>query len=428
MLTGTGNVSASAELERWGAYDRDNPFPLFAEVREMGAVHRATLADGHVAWLIVRYEEARAALNDPRFSKDMHAAFASGAAIVAEGLPGPDFARHMLNVDPPNHTRLRRLVSSAFYARRVEALRPRVQEIVDERLDLLAAHGPEATVDLVADFAFALPFTVICELLGVAEEQRGPLGRGLTGLLVPTSTPEAYAKAKLASDDVVRLLRELVEEKQAHPGDDLVSGLIQARDGQDMLTTQELLSTIFQLIVAGHDTTTSLIGNAVVALLRHPDQLHALRSNPAGMQQAIEELLRYDAPVPHSTFRYATEPVEIGGVTIPAHAQVIISLAAANHDAARFSDGETLDITRPAGPHLAFGHGIHFCLGAGLARMEGAIALGTLLRRFPELRLAVPADALHWGHGDGLVLRGLSELPLVLGRDAAPRDVAPSAA
>ena len=319
-------MTTTEALGAWGTYDRDNPFPLFAAVRQLGAVHEVTLADGHDAWLVVGYEEARTALNDPRLSKDMHAALATGSGVVAEGLPGPSFARHMLSVDPPDHSRLRRLVSAAFTPRRVEALRPRVQAVVDDLLDAIAAAGPDATIDLVGAFAFPLPFTVICELLGVPEPDRADLGRGLIALLVPTSTPEEYARAKAASDSVVAMLKALVDAKQASPGDDLVSGLITARDGDERLSTQELLSTIFQLIVAGHDTTASLIGNGVVALLQNPEQLEALRSDPAKLAVAVEELLRYDAPVPHSTFRYAVAPIDIGDVTIPAGAQVIISL------------------------------------------------------------------------------------------------------
>jgi cytochrome P450 len=411
-------VTTTEALAAWGAYSRDDPFPLFAEVRERGAVHEATLADGHRAWLVVRYEAARAALNDPRLSKDMHAALATGADLVAEGLPGPAFARHMLSVDPPDHTRLRRLVSATFSPRRVEGLRPRVQSIVDDLLDDIAGHAPGSRVDLVAAFAFPLPFAVICELLGVPEPERVALGRGLTALLVPISTPAEYARAKEASDAVVAMLGALVDAKQNAPGDDLVSGLISARDGDERLDDQELLSTIFQLIVAGHDTTTSLIGNSVVALLRNPDQLARLRADPTKIAAAVEEFLRYDAPVPHATFRYAVEPVTIGEVTIPAGAQVVINLAAANRDPGRYANPDLLDIDRAESRHLGFGHGIHHCLGAVLARMEGQLALGSLLRRFPELRLA--GDDLHWGHGDGLVLRGLSELPVVPG-PALPR-------
>ncbi len=403
-------------LESWGSFDVDDPFPLFAQVREAGAVHPVTLADGHAAWLVVGYREAMGALNDPRLSKDMHAALSSGAGVVAEGLPGPDFARHMLTVDPPDHTRLRKLVSAAFSPRRVEALRPHVQEIIDDLLDGIAAQGPSARVDLVASFAFPLPFTVICELLGVPQHDRAPLAEGFTKLLVPTTTPEEYASAKAGSDAVVALLGSLVTTKQSAPGDDLVSALISARDGDERLNDQELLSTIFQLIVAGHDTTASLIGNGLVALFRHPEQLAELRRDPDRIPAAVEEFLRYDAPVPHSTFRYTVEPVSIGGVAIPAGSQVIICLAAANRDAGKYPDAEDLDIDRAASRHLAFGHGIHHCLGAPLARMEGHLAFASLLHRFPELAPAVPPSALHWSHGDGLVLRGLSELLVIPGR------------
>jgi cytochrome P450 len=407
-------------LGAWGAYDRDAPFSLFAEVRERGAVHAVTLADGHDAWLVVGHAECRAALNDPRLSKDLHAALASRDEVVAEGLPGPAFARHMLVVDPPDHTRLRRLVAGAFSVRRIEELRPRVQDLVDDLLDEIAARGPRSRVDLVTSFAFPLPFTVICELLGVPEVERALLGRGLTALLAPTSTPEEYAVAKRASDAVVEQLTTLVQTKSDDPGDDLISALIGARDGAERLNQQELLSTIFQLIVAGHDTTASLIENSVVALLRHPDQLEELRSDPTRIPAAVEELLRYDAPVPHATFRYARESLDLGGVTIPAGAQVIVNLASANRDPERYSDPDTLDLRRAGAGHLAFGHGIHFCLGAPLARMEGQLAVDALLQRFPELRLAVAPEQLHWGHGDGLVLRGLTELPVIPG-PANPR-------
>ena len=406
-------MDTASMLETWGAYDRDDPFPLFAEVRRLGPVHPVTLADGHDAWLVVGYDEARAALGDPRLSKDMQAAMAADGTVVAEGLPGPAFARHMLAVDPPDHSRLRRLVSVAFTPRRVEALGPRVQAVADDLLDALAASGP-GPVDLIAGFAFPMPFTVICELLGVPEADRAPLGEGLRALLVPVADPAEYAQAKAASDRVVALLGALVAAKRREPGEDLVSGLIAARDGDERLDERELMSSIFQLIVAGHDTTATLIGNAVVALLRHPRQLARVRAEPELVDAVIEEVLRFDAPVPHSTFRYALEPVDLGGQTIPAGAQVIICLAGANRDPARHACPDAFDPARAEGRSLAFGHGIHHCLGAPLARMEGRIAIRSLLARFPGLRLAVGDGELHWGHGDGLVLRGLSALPVCL--------------
>ena len=402
-------------LAAWGSHDRDDPFGLFAAVRERGAVQPVTLADGHDAWLVLGYGEVRAALNDPRLSKDLHAALASGGEVVAEGLPGPAFARHMLVVDPPDHTRLRRLVAAAFSVRRIEALRPHVQAIVDELLDGIAVHGEDQPVDLVSTFAFPLPFTVICELLGVPPADRAELGRDLGAMVGPTSTPAEYAVAKQASDRVVETLTSLVATKTVEPSDDLVSALIAARDGDEHLNQQELLSTIFQLIVAGHDTTASLIENGVVALFRNPDQLANLLADPTKIAGAVEEFLRYDAPVPHATFRYALEAIDIGGTTIPAGAQVIINLASANRDATHYTQPDTLNIDRADSRHLAFGHGIHFCLGAPLARMEAQLAIASLLQRFPAMRPAVPLDQLHWNHGDGLVLRGLSELPILPG-------------
>ena len=352
-------------------------------------MHEVTLADGQRAWLIVRHAEARAALNDPRLSKDMHAALARDGAVVAEGLPGPAFARHMLSVDPPDHTRLRGLAAAAFSRSRVAALRPRVQAIVDGLLDEMHSRG-NTVVDLVAGFAFPLPFTVISELLGVPEPDRAELGAWFTTLLAPAAAPEPPAEAVAASANIVRYLTELLARKRAEPGEDLVTDLVRAADGRDALSEQEMLSTIFQLVVAGHDTTTSLIGNGTVALLRHPEQRAALVADPALLPRAIEEILRWDAPVPHSTFRYTTQDVPLGDVVIPADAQVIISLAAANRDEDRHRNAESFDIGRSDTSHLAFGHGIHHCLGARLARLEGLIAFTALLGRFPAIRLAVP--------------------------------------
>jgi cytochrome P450 len=408
--------TAREALAIWKAKDRDNPVPAFAALRALGAVHRVALDDGVEAWCIVRHDEAKAALGDARLSKDMHAALSSSGKVVSEGLPGPAFARHMLAVDPPDHTRLRRLVANAFTNTRVDALRSRVQHIANELLDdVLDVDTSQRSVDLVAAYALPLPFTVICELLGVAIPDRAHFGRELRLLLSPADTPAAGERARHASDAVVDFLGTLVAAKRTTPGDDLVSDLISARDGNDQLTEQELLSTIFQLIVAGHDTTASLLGNGLVALLDRPAVLEALRAEPALMPRVVEELLRFDAPVPHSTFRYATSPVDIGDVTIPAGAQVIVSLAAANHDESRYHDADELIIDRSEAQHLSFGHGIHFCLGARLARMEADVGITTLLRRFPELRLAVSSHTLEWSHGDGLVLRGLLELPVVLG-------------
>ena len=317
-------------LDSWGDYDRDDPFPLFAQVRSAGPVHEVTLADGHPAWLVVGHEQARAALNDPRLSKDMHAALARSGQVVAEGLPGPALARHMLVVDPPDHTRLRRLAMPAFGRRRVNALETRVRSIVEDLLtDLAARGGTDRVVDLVAGYAFPLPFTVISELLGIPEPDRADLGTWFGTLLTPYPGPQPPAAAVAASEAIVEYLTALLDRKRAVPGEDLVTDLVVAADTDGALTEQEMLSTIFQLVVAGHDTTTSLIGNATIALLRHPEQRDALVADPGLVPRTIEECLRWDAPVPHSTFRYTTEQVQIGDVVIPAFAQVIVSLAAA---------------------------------------------------------------------------------------------------
>jgi cytochrome P450 len=400
-------------LDAWGDYDRDDPYPLFARIQASGPVHEVTLADGHRAWLIVRHEQARAALGHPGLSKDMHAALARDGTVVAEGLPGPAFARHMLSTDPPDHTRLRHLATPAFSRPRIAALRPRIQAIAGRLLDNLQASG-DPVADLVTGFAFPLPFTVISELLGVPAPDRDQLGAWFTTLLAPSSAPGPPAGAVAASASIVRYLTGLPARKRAAPGQDLVTDLVRAADHGGALSEQEMLSTIFQLTVAGHDTTTSLIGNGTAALLLHPDQRDALAADPALMPHAIEEILRWDAPVPHSTFRYTTRDVTFGGTVIPAFAQVIISLAAAGRDPARYASPQTFDITRTDTSHLAFGHGIHHCLGARLARLEAVTALTTLHDRFPTMRLAVPPSALRWGHGDGLVLRGLSELPVIL--------------
>ena len=396
-------------LDAWGDpghYDRNDPFPLFARVRATGPVHQVQLADGHAAWLIVGYDEARAALADPRLSKDMHAALAHSGEVVAEGLPGPALARHMLAVDPPDHTRLRRMATPAFTRRRVDRLEERIRAIVHDLLDDLAAR--DGVVDLVAGYAFPLPFTVICELLGIPEPDRVDLARWFRILLAPNPGPDAVA----ASEAIVGYLTALLDLKRTEPGEDLVTDLVvAARDGA--LSRREMLSTIFQLVVAGHDTTTSLIGNATVALLRHPSQRDALVADPGLASRVVEEAMRWDAPVPHSTFRFATEDIPIGDVVIPAYAQVIVSLAAANRDPARYLEPAAFDISRADGGHLALGHGIHHCLGAPLARLEGRIALAALHTRFPTMRLAVDPAELRWGHGDGLVLRGLSELPVM---------------
>jgi cytochrome P450 len=406
-------------LTTWGGWApaiRDNPFGHFAEARAQCPVQRVRLADGHAAWVVLGYDTARQALNDPRISKDMLAALEDNGDVVAEGLPGPEFSRHMLNVDPPDHTRLRRLLSRAFVPSRVAALQPAIRAIARNLLDELGA-GAGAAVDLIEGYAYPLPFGVIGELLGIPRADRPDLHSWFEVLLTGWAG-DPPAEAVEASGKIVAYLRELVSTKRRSRGDDLVSVLVAASD--DALTTQEVLSSLFQLVVAGHDTTASLIGNGVVALLDHPAQLQALLADFGQLPAAIDELIRFTAPVPHATFRVTAEPVTFGGVEIPVHEQVLVCLGSANHDPGRFPAPDVLDISRSDGPNLGFGHGIHYCLGAPLARLEARIAFETLLGRHPGLRLAVDRDALTWAHGDGLVLRGLVSLPVVLGPGRRP--------
>ncbi len=410
-------ATREAALDRWGDYDRDHPFELFERVREAGPVHDVTLADGHRAFLVVGYAAAREALNHPDLSKDMLAALASDGALVAEGLPGPAFARHMLSVDPPDHTRLRRLAAGAFRRARLEALEPRIRQLVDELLDELDS-GP-GPVDLVAGFARPFPFAVVGELLGIDRPDQNLLASWFASLLAPYTGGEPPAEAVAASNAIVGYLDDLVDSRWETPTEDLVGDLVRAcRD--DLLTRQELLSTVFQLIVAGHDTTTSLIGNGVALLLQHPDQRDALVAEPGLVAPAVEEMLRVDAAVHHATFRYAVRDATIAGVVIPAGVQVLVNLAAAGRDPERNGDPGVFDVRRSGGAHVTFGHGVHHCVGAPLARLEAEIAFTELLRRFPSMRLAIPPEDLHWGHGDGLVLRGLSALPVLLRTSGQP--------
>jgi cytochrome P450 len=378
---------------------------IYDELVAGGPVHRVVLPGGTEAWLVTGYAAARAALTDPALVKG-----GPGGGPYADQLPAGINAamdRHLLALDPPDHTRLRRLVAAAFTRRRCEQLAPRVQEIADA---LVAGFADRDEVDLVSAYAYPLPITVICELLGIPEADRAgfrdwsqPL---VTGMLAGF---EAYSAAAVS---MVGYLRELLAAKRRAPADDLLSALLAVRDGGDALTEDELTSMAFLLLVAGHETTVNLIGNGVLALLTHPDQLAAVRAAPDRMGAVVEELLRFDGPLQSAIPLVAGTATEIAGEAVPAGDVVVVSLLAANRDPSRLPGADRLDVTRAEAPHLAFGHGVHHCLGAPLARVEGRIALGTVLARFPQMRLAAPADELT--RATGLLMNGLNELPVRL--------------
>ncbi|MEU1510343.1 cytochrome P450 [Kitasatospora sp. NPDC005748] len=386
------------------AFYRDR-YPTYAALREAAPVLRITMEGGGpgTATVVTGYHAARQALTAP-LSKDTGAYFADKPS---ERSLHPAVARTMLATDPPEHTRLRRLVTRAFTTAVVDGLRPYVRSLAEELVDRWAA-GSE--VDLVEDLAGPLPVTVICQLLGVPPEDR-PAVRGWSTDLFATGDHERIDSASHALADY---LAELIATKRSGPDGSLLSELIAVRDSDaGRLGEEELLSLAVLLLVAGHETTTAAIGNAVLALLRHPDDLRRLVADPHRIPAAVDELLRYDAPVSIATWRWAPEAVRLGDSEVPAGSPVFVCPGAANRDPARFADPDRLDLDRPdAAGHLAFGHGIHRCVGAPLAHAEIEIVLRVLLERFPTLRLAVPPDRLSWRRSR--LVRGLVALPVRL--------------
>jgi cytochrome P450 len=377
---------------------RAETYATFARMREEDGVFCQPGIDGEtMLWFVTRHDDAVAVLlDDERFVRDPAlaltpdelTAFRSG---MPEGLAFID--NHMLNKDGEDHRRLRRLVTKAFTPRMVEQLRPRIQEIADELIDAVESHG---AMDLVDEFAFPLPITVIAELLGIPVADRDRFRRWTNAIMTPALTPEDMSQFGAAVDEFVAYLRELFERRRSLPGDDLVSALLQVEEGGDTLSEEELFSMVVLLIIAGHETTVSLIGNAVLGLLQHPEQRDALEIDPTRMSHAIEELLRYDGPIERTLSRWAATHVELGGQTIRRGEGVIVILGSANRDQSRFPDPDTLDFAREDVKHLAFGRGSHYCLGAPLARLEAEVALTTLLRRLPALRLAMSVEELRW--------------------------------
>lgn len=404
------DLEAPDRIEILGADFFADPHAHYRRWREGGPVRQVRFPDGVVRWVVLGYAEGRAALNDSRLRKD--AEHATALLNDKRGLP-PATTGHMvllsnmLNTDPPHHTRLRKLATRAFTPRRVAALRPRIEEITAGLLDAMAGRDE---VDLLHDFAEPLPITVICELLGVPFDDRADFQRWTRAIVsVSGGDDEEYTRSTAAMG---AYLSRLVAAKRAQPAADLLSALADPADDGDALTDQELVGMGFLLLVAGHDTTVNLIANGTLALLRDPARLHALQAHPEAIPDAVEEFLRYDGPVNMATLRYTAEPVTIGETVIPADEFVLIALSSANRDPERYPDAESLDPDRDATGHVAFGHGIHFCVGAPLARLEAQTAFAALLSRFPNLRLSPAADTLTY-HASTL-MRGLTSLPVLL--------------
>ncbi|WP_329124981.1 cytochrome P450 family protein [Streptomyces sp. NBC_01465] len=395
--------AAIVDLAALGEDFTRNPYPVYAKLREAGPVHRIRMPEGSDAWLVVGYEAGRALLADPRLSKEWrNASPALGVAQVSSG-------RTMLSSDPPLHARLRGLVTREFTPRRIEQLAPRIQEMTDGLLDAMLAAAPGGRADLVESLAFPLPMGVICELLGVPFLDRASF-RDLSNVAISSTDPEERAAAAKA---MPAYLSQLLASKREQPGDDLMSALITASDEEgDRLSGEELLGMAWLLLVAGHETTVNLISNGVLALLTHPDQLAALRADVGLIDQAVEEMLRYEGPVETPTYRFTTEPLDIGGTVIPGGGElVLVALSDANRDPARYQDPDRFDIRRTdARSHLSFGHGIHYCLGAPLARLEARIAIRSLLERCPDLSLEIDPAAVSWR--TGMLIRGPHALPV----------------
>jgi cytochrome P450 len=388
-----------------------NPYPFYARLRAEAPVWSATLRDRRTAWLVTRYEDVAGVLKGDTFAKDKLNAMDPEQRAKTPWVPGflKPLERNMLDLDDPDHVRLRALVSKAFTPRLIERLRGRIEALCEELLDAMER---ESGTDLVAGYALPLPATVIAELLGVPAEDHARFHRW-SNRLVSVSSGRDMLRALPAALSFVRYLRNLVERRRANPEDDLITALIRVEEAGDRLSEDELLAMAFLLLVAGHETTVNLIASGTLALLEHPEQTERLRRDPSLVKPAVEELLRYTSPVEMATERYAREDAEIGGRRIPRGGLVLAVLGSANRDERHFEDPDVLDLARDPNRHLAFGRGgVHHCLGAPLARMEGQIALTALMRRFPGARLAMAPEALRWRRG--MFLRGLEKLPLVL--------------
>jgi len=390
-------ISASDLIAQQNNLD---PYTFYQRLREQGPLFSVAnyMGTGR-AWIATNYEDAIAILKDPRLIKNKPVSQQETRMSI--------FRRNMLMVDPPDHTRLRSLVSKGFTPRMIEQLRPRIQHITDELLDTVQHQGK---MDLISDFAFLLPVTVICEMLGIPTTDRQLFRTWMQATPDVGAEPGQEATTSSPIEGMLNYFKALLNEKRVHPDNDLISSLIRVEENADALSELELLSMIWLLFVAGHETTVNLIGNGTLALLRHPEQLRRLQNDPALIVSAVEELLRYTAPVSLSDRRWASEDIRMHGNLIRTGEIVLVSLLAVNADPQQFHDPETLNILRQENQHLAFGKGIHYCLGAPLARLEGQIAFGTLLRRLPNVRMACAPEQLVWNNDP--MLRGLVRFPV----------------
>ncbi|HYO55537.1 cytochrome P450 [Archangium sp.] len=400
----TGNA-----YDLWTPAHRANPRPLYARLRQEAPVVRLVEPVRQAPfWLVSRYEDVVALLRDGRLAKDSRKLSPQRRSRFFR-LSQDALTRHMLNADPPDHTRLRTLVSQAFTPRRIEALRPRITALASGLLEAALAQG---SVDFIDAFAFPLPVIVIAEMLGVPVEDRDPFRAWTHTLLVPQASG-GLERIKEAGENFVQYFTSLLERRRAEPGDDLVSALLAAEEQGDRLRANELTGMLFLLLVAGHETTVNLLGTGLLALLQHPEQLERLRADPGLMDTAVEEMLRYCSPVETSTTRFTVEPLELRGQMIPAEEMVVLGLLSANHDPEVFAEPERFDVGRTPNKHVGFGFGIHYCLGAPLARLEAAVAFGLLLERAPRMELAVAPEHLEWRKS--AFIRGLEKLPVSLG-------------
>lgn len=379
-----------------------NPYPAYSKLREMDPVHYVRFPDGQRGWLVTGYEDGAAVLKDGRFIKDYSKLY--GGSMEAMSV----FTQNMLFSDPPDHKRLRGLAQKAFTPKMISGMRGRIQEITDELLDGIEGKG---NVNLIDEFAFPLPIIVICEILGVPSRDRDKF-RLWSNSLIEGTSGETGVSVYQHMNQFIQYLGEWFQKVRENPDDSLISKLIETEEQGDRLSEKELYGLVSLLIIAGHETTVNLIGNTVLALLSNPEQQEMLREEPELMPQAIEESLRFNGPVEFSTSRWANEDMEFRGKQIHRGDVMVVSLNAANHDPEKFEDPERFDITREKSPHMAFGMGIHFCLGAPLARLEGEIAISSLLARFDELKLSVDESELSWR--PGMIVRGVKEIPITL--------------